>query len=193
MDKQQFSEKIETVASILGLTWCPKKDWSDNTGELKGLGEVDIWVRNGGYQEAEKIMFSSVYPRDNKGQERSNSGQGVTIRVSETKAAEQIARDIQRRFLPEYLKNLIIVQGWIADLNQSYSQKAANLKQIADHFGLEIRENNREGVIYYSAPGIYSIEAYNATLVRMEKVDCTPEQAITIIELLKEGLGRKET
>ena len=187
MDKQQFGEKMLEVGNILGLSWHLKEEWSDNVGELKGPGDVCAWVRNGGYQNKEKIKVFGDYPRDNKGQGQANTDQRVQISVSETKTPDQIARDIQRRFLPDYLKNLAIVQGWIAEINQATDQKAANLQQIADHFGFQIRENNREGVIYHSVEGIYSIQAYSADLVRMEQVDCTPGQAIRIIEILKEG------
>ena len=187
MSKNQFNEKMEAVARILDLTWHPKEEWTDNAGELKGPDKGCILVRNGGYQEAEKIKCSSVYPHDNKGQGWLNPPQRVEIRITETKTPEQIARDIQRRFLPNYLKNLAIVKKWVADTNKLVDQRTANLQRIADHFGFEIRPNNSEGVIYPTVEGIYSIQVYSADLVRLEKVDCTSEQAIKIIEMLKEG------
>ena len=187
MDKQQFNKKMLEVANILTLAWHLKEEWTSDAGELKGSNDVHIWVRSGGYQETGKIKLSSIYPHNNKGQDCARVDQRVEIRVAETKTPEQIARDIQRRFMPCYLQNLALVQKWVTSANKYADQKNNNIKQIADHFGFEVRPDGQEGVIYPNVEGIYSIQAYTTTLVCLEKVTCTPDLAIKIIELLKEG------
>ena len=190
MNKEQFNEKMIAVAKILDLSWKPRPEFHDNIGNLNGPEQVCTHVRNGvySYREEGKITFCSVYPRDAKGQYWAGEKERVNIGVSEAKTPEQIAQDIQRRFLPKYLEHLATMRRKINELNQYNAKKEAALKQVADHFGLEIRDDkNTGGIIYPHLPGLHSVEAYNNQHVKIARIECTPDQAVRIIVLLTEA------
>lgn len=184
MNRELFNHKMTRVAELLSLTWELQEEAYDNRGYLLGSNEEQIFVCTGGYQNKSSIRISSSYPRDARGQYTAYEME-ISINVVETKTADQIAKDIQRRFLPQHRINLAVVQEKIRQSNKYMSDRLANITQIADHFGWELSGQDQE-TIYCPIDGVYRIEALNDMNVKFD-VQCRPTLAIKILELLKMG------
>ena len=178
MSKNQFNKKMTEVAKILGLTWEGRTDTWNNSGHLTGENQVKIWVNS--KEGSQKISFGSCYPCKVLYRDR------VEIGVSEDKTPEQIAKDIQRRFLPAYLVNLKEAIAQIEVHNTYEVAKQANIEKIATYLGEELREgvNGRKDRFYSHTESISAVEAYTDKTVKFT-VEFSPDKAIRIIELLK--------
>ena len=179
MEREVFNEKMEMIAGQLGYTWQPDDTWA-NHGYLIGQDHVKISVRNDDYPHRGRIEFSSVYPIGRSGCYFTRNH--VAITVAETKTPEQIAGDLQKRFLPTYRDNLKKVLAANQDFDDYEARKVATLKTVADYLGEEIRDNR---CIYPIINEIYNIENDGDKFVRIVIHQCTPEKAIEIIKVLR--------
>lgn len=184
MDKQTFNEKMETVSKILGYQWKPYEERGDNYGHLTSSGQIKISAGNADYKLKGRIQFSSCYPQSKNGYPQWSYGDKIEITVSADKTPEQISRDIEKRFLPTYLKNLQIVIEKTQKADKYDADKLAAIKKVADHLQIEISENRDRLNIYPEIKEVYHIEAYSDTEVKFE-VKTTPEKAIEIMDLFK--------
>ena len=186
MEKVEFNEKMKEVAELLGMTWEDREESWDNRGVFSNPNDLDkkLALSNDGYRAKGRIEISGLYPLDGQGKHFPQHGYKLEITVAETKTAEEIARDIRRRVLPAYLKNLAIIKEQIARADKYHNDRMAKIRQVADHFGWELQGQDKD-VIYPDVPGIYQIEALNDTKVKF-RVECSPDTAIRIINIVKE-------
>jgi hypothetical protein len=98
--------KIFTASQIVSGTWRMEPD--ANGGQHARLVRVDsptaMWLSHGGYQKDHRISIHIDWPTDPDTRERfvPYKANGTTeITVADTKSAAQIARDIERRLLPD--------------------------------------------------------------------------------------------
>ena len=192
MEKEVFSEKMKSVANILGYQWELKQEWSNNAGYLIGPNQAKIWVRNDEYVIKERIEFNPCYPETQKGRfgkvyQRYDEKGRMKITVSENKTPEQIARDIQKRFLPPYLEKLQKAVIHIQKIDEYETKKMACLKKVADYLGEDVATPSLKNPRIYSSSvkGLYVITADSNMMIRFE-VEVTPEKAIEIIKILEE-------
>lgn len=185
MTKQEFISKIQKVADILGYEMTVPEESFNNQAELK---KDNIWIhiRNGGYQNQNKITISGSYPRDchNQGYSHKN----LSIGCSQDKTAEQIARDIQKRFLPTYLENLQMVIETNKTIQRSADTKHHTIKALADFLGIpSYKDHNNEYSlpIWNVLPGLRSLEvSYDGTEINM-KLELTLDQTLQVLAILK--------
>lgn len=194
MEKQAFYSKINEVAKVLGMTMEEYPERYDNFCYIVGENEVKICVSNGNYpKNAEsKLRIFSSYPRAQKGGALWDHRHNIEINISSSKTPEQIAHDIERRFLPAYLTNLEIIKKSNKQNDDYIEGKANTIKRVSDHFGWELTGQDKN---FFYPPtieeneidpfeGLHRVEAYDDQKVRFE-LTVTPEKAIEIIELLK--------
>ena len=178
MSKNQFNKKMTEVAKILGLTWEGRTDTWNNSGHLTGENQVKIWVNS--KEGSQKISFGSCYPSKVLYRDR------VEIGVSEDKSPEQIAKDIQRRFLPTYLVNLKEAKAQIEVHSNYEAAKQANIELVATPFGYDLCGHDRDTIWPWDIKEISKIKAYTDKTVKLFEVECSPDLAIRIINLVKE-------
>ncbi len=193
MEKQAFYSKMNEVAKGLGMKMEEYPERYDNFCYLVGEDEIKICVSNGDYpKNAEsKLRIYSSYPHS-KTRALWSHEHNIEIGVSSTKTPEQIAHDIERRFLPAYLTNLEIIKAWNKRDDDYIEGKANTIKKVADHFGWELAGQDKN--LCYTQfmdenekdpfEGLHRVEAYDDKKVRFEII-VTPEKAIEIIDLLK--------
>lgn len=124
--------KLATVAGLLGLVMTPTRDQDDArnpAAELldpKAQDRAGLWLRCDTYGATawKRCACSGVYPRNADGSycdvsEYVNGSKvpAPLIAFSITKTPEQIAKDIQKRFLPDYIARLEKVRARIASTN----------------------------------------------------------------------------
>lgn len=120
-----------------------------------------------------------------------------SINVSTSKTHEQIARDITKRFLPEYLRIFAKIQDKVAVENDYATRRAKNWERIAgwvDTYSAshlqeqgKIRiKSNADGSKNYDA-GYGDINMESADSVKIELRSLPIETALAVLELLQKG------
>jgi hypothetical protein len=123
--------------------------------------------------------LSGVYPNHYPTQ----AGESIFVTVSPSKTPQQIAKDLERRFLPKYIKELQAQKDRIRR-QMEYEQNQKNaLKRIADHFGIEYEPGRK--VLFTHWEEVYSIRNDGEDTVKFD-ITCSPEKAIQILELLQD-------
>ncbi len=183
MELQEFKEKIGKVGVILKMTveFPSDEDMRWNKYAHLTKDHQKIRISNGDYQNEHKLHIYGNFPSSVKG-EPSYYGESISINVSDSKIPEQIARDIERRFLPIYLPELEKAVAQVNSTNLFHQKRTANIQKMADYLGVEFEEDNRE-------PSIYVYDEIKRLGGRQEvrrednvkgELEVTPERAINI-------------
>ncbi|MFZ2937616.1 MAG: hypothetical protein WA066_02805 [Candidatus Omnitrophota bacterium] len=187
MEKQEFISKIQKVADILGYEMTVPEESFINQAELK---KDNIWIhiRNGVYQNEQKIKISGSYPRDCHNQDSSYGLENPSIRCSQDKTPEQIARDIQKRFLPDYMEDLQKVIEQNKTIQEKADTKYHTIKALADFLGIspEKDHNNEYSLpIWNVLPGLGSLKvSYDGTEINLN-LELTLDQTLQVLAILK--------
>lgn len=190
METQEFKDKVLAVGAILGMVveFYPDEDMRWYRWAILTKDAQKIRISNGTNGEEHKLHISGDFPRTIKGESVFYGISQSAINVSESKTPEQIARDLERRFLPVYLPELEKTVERVKETNIYYQKREANIEKLAKYFGVEFKEDNQEPQIYVydKIKGLGSrIEAYGEDTVKFE-LELTPEMAIKVFDLLKE-------
>jgi len=189
MEKQEFVDKVRKIAGILGYTMTIPEESYQNQAILKmPNSDVTINIRTGGYQETKKIYISGSCPANCHGRHHIYNLKNPHIGCSQDKTPEQIARDIQRRFLPDYMEDLKQVLEANKKTQEYADTKNQTMKVLGDLLGIEPKkEHNNEYslLIWDTLPGLDKIEVdYYGTRVDM-KLELTPDQTVQVLTLMK--------
>jgi hypothetical protein len=185
---------IEEIAEHLSGDWEMEPfpdDWGRDGAYLReqhsqailAIGESQV------YSDRHKnlLTVSTDYPKDHEG--KMSSASRPKISVSGNKTGTQIARDIERRLLPEYLpileKELASNRSWneFADKTTAVAQQIARLVKVA----LKPRETT---VSFYHSPfKMLASVMSEAQVVNENEVDLhlrlDVNTAITLLNQLK--------
>ncbi len=192
MEIQEFKERIMQIGAALKMDVSFPSDEDMHWRKYAHLtkDQQDIGISNGDYQNEHKLHISGCFPRTIKGESGRYSGGSIEINVSSSKTPEQVARDIERRFLPGYLPELEKAIEQVEKTNLYHQKRTENIQKMADYFGVKIEEdgNRRDASIYVYdvVKGLGSrIEAQGEDSIKFE-LEVTPEQAIKVFDLLKQ-------
>ena len=89
-----------------------------------------------------------------------------SINVGASKTAERIAKDIARRFLPDFLSSWARWAARVADFDASEDQEARNRQELADAYGGKVVDNG-------SGPHIWAASGVDFTYVSETSVNIT--------------------
>jgi len=187
METQEFKNKVNEVATILKMKveFPSDEDMRSNKWAYLTKEHQKIRISSGYFQSEHKLHIYGDFPRTEK-RESCHYGPSASINVSDSKTAKQVARDIERRFLPVYLPTLQEVLCRVDKTNIYDQKRKANIQKMADYLGVEFKEGNRGPLIYVynELPGLGSkIEAVGEDAVRFE-LELTPDLAIKVFDLL---------
>ena len=170
----------EVPKYLTGWTWTnigwgnkPTKDH----GHLIGSDEKRISVKLDAWHN--RITLSSVYPNHYPVQ----AGESISITVSPSKTPQQIAKDLERRLLPKYIKELQAQKDRIRRQTEYEANRKNTLDRIAKHFELEHDRNLQ--MIYPYWKCVHMVENYGEDTVKFT-VECDADKAIEVLELLKD-------
>ncbi len=157
--------KFNAIAGLLGATVTRQADtdesWHAHASFTLPCGAC-VFVRNG---KGDKLDISPIWPQEEVGNYQTivrpsdlwgDKYKDVvkgdhSISVSNTKIAEQIARDITRRMLPDYLPAWHACKG-LVDERLNYSQgRTAMVERFAK---LAVGDNRGESVYMGNRPGL---------------------------------------
>ena len=133
---------IELAAALTNLTdgaWGSKVDQHGNNTIVENRSGLSFWFRIGGYGNDGKIKIVYDRPRDSKGsyvEVYHPMGGGKidnpSIRVSASKDALTVAKDIVRRMLDASKNVHVLVLDRISDNDDYYSKKRLLAVDLAD-------------------------------------------------------------
>lgn len=184
MTNEQRREQAEAIAKALGWTLEQPHEGNSNYYRLVSPEGVTISMNVGGYAYKGRISFGTLYPQhqsDQHGATRYTSQRdwdrslpynqsgwdGIT--VADTKSPEQIAKDLNRRFLPVYLPL------W-----------AEAVKYCAQQASYWARRSSHEAAIKEAVKGVagLNISYMGSDYARLE-IDASPELAKVLADAVK--------
>jgi hypothetical protein len=196
MRQIRLAHLAQAVAENLEGTWSrrpPKKQANgyDQVGEyIDGPDGATLWLHRF-WRDESRIVVSGDWPRTAGGQlPKRYSEKLPSITVADSRSPQAIARDITRRFLPDYQAKLAEFRQRVADDN-AYHKAVADLSaRMAKALGLEVTDmkTQREGQLRLY--GALSGDAWGDIEVSRDSVtlklhSLTPEKAEAILGLLK--------
>lgn len=141
MEKIELFQKYQAIAEKLGAQFMPGCEL--DRGRFVMADGVEFFAISGGYNYKGKIHITTSFPAhvvNERGESRGTCQRDFMpygsphfdgINVSDAKTPEQIAKDIQRRFLPEYVP---LYQKAVAycDEQKTYWEKRGNLLTLVN-------------------------------------------------------------
>ena len=143
MDAAAFEAKIKKVAEILGYEAEVKDGCWCNLAEFR-KGREDITLGNE-EDRTGRIEIWGSYPRYSTG-DWVYGTENHKITVAETKTPEQIARDMERRFLPGYRTELAEVVEKVQRYDAKVNQETALIQKAAELVNGRIHASNEKAL-----------------------------------------------
>jgi len=152
VDTDFFVKIAQNLCTLTDGCWKPVVDQHGNTSIDETRSGLSLWFRVGGYGNEGKITISYSRPRDSKGNYvevyHPMSGGKIaianpSIRVSASKDALTVAKDIVRRMLDAAKNVHVLVTKQIKDNADYYSKKRLLAMDLADICHAKV--NNPDG------------------------------------------------
>jgi hypothetical protein len=202
---------VVAIAAALNGTWEPRKNYHDShehdfdtqhrilapngSGMCLGCPDEDD-VKRG----KNRVTISGIWPRRNPGEQVTPSSlctdeQAPVITISLSKTPEEIARDIERRFLPLYLPlwEKCSVKG--QELNAAEAKELSVKEEYGAALGIELSNDSKRpgnhinlnvklagGAYFWSSAYVSSDGSLSFDVRNVPK-----ETALKIIKLLRDG------
>jgi len=173
---------------------------------LRNAGDARIYVQFDGYNEPTRLIVSGHMHIDKNGSyvevyEKGADGTGwnrvysPSITVAIKRGPEAIAKDIAKRFLPEYLRVFALAKAKVAEDNAYEAAIAANLQRLAEATGESVPESlscSHSKNFTWRLGGNYHTVTASAKDCSLKLDNLTLEQAEQIISILKaDALDKK--
>lgn len=175
--------KMRQVFKLLGFTVVEPLDpntWSARLSAVKD--QADIFIESDGYMSQGRFVITGSYPRTRRGEYISYGINKVEITVTNKKTAEQVVKDIERRFMPDYMVELNKVIKQVEDDNDYHDSRESMLTELKGSKLDDYEEKNGEFSIS-STYGVWgTVKAYRDN-VTIELRDLTVKQAKQILDI----------
>lgn len=129
-------KRLKNIAGILGF--IPDKK-NENASIHMKKGHQCLWLHAGGWRNKGRLEINGVYPRDIKGSYTisgyDNNPKSITISL--TKTDEQIAREIEKRFIPLYLPALELALKRVAEVAQAEQDRNHVINELGKILGIK--------------------------------------------------------
>jgi hypothetical protein len=184
----ELNLKLDKAFSILGFKRKPNDEKPFERISSKYInGDMSLYVSTSGYEKW-KIRISGDYPRNWKNEYIRpydyNEKASDSINVSHEKTADQIAKDIERRLMPEYKIRLAKVQKLNKSSND-YQNNSIKLLEELKGFPADKYETENRKFSLHMETGFCSIDVHGNE-VSLDIHSVSGETAKKIIAILKE-------
>lgn len=117
----------------------PEDEWTRDWVDLVRADGATIRVKVGGFRLAGRVSFYGIFPnyRDGSGYTPDRE-ERVLITCSATRDPAAIAKDVQRRVLPKYLKAFKRALAYVRETDRRSDEGDGIAHRIADIFGGEV-------------------------------------------------------
>jgi hypothetical protein len=167
----------QCVAAHLSGNWTPHPRGTDWIAEIRGPNDSAIYLE----RSKGRLVITGRFPSSDSGIFVPLYADRPRITVRANRPPKDIAGEIERRFLPEYLP--LYREMWMlcVGYRQAEMQRREHLALLAEAAGSEVLHDS---VRWYGEHG-GRIEVRHDGRVKME-IDTTVEVALKIVEILKE-------
>ena len=185
--------KFRAVMGELGyplVTWDSEERWNASVEGRDAEAGEGVWLRASLYEKW-RVKASGVYPREKGGYVdvydpvTNKRVSAPSITVSGEKSATQIARDVERRLLPDYRKRLALVRARVQAGNDWQAETERTLESVKGEPLDEEEKRDREVNFYRETGKLGGIKA-SGKGVSLEVSDVTPDQARRILGIIRE-------
>lgn len=183
MDREKLIELTGAIAKVLGWDYKSNKECWTQTITKDGKG---LHVRTDG---RERLIISGVWPRftDSAGCAQIALPHYVKeecrdITVAAARSPEAIAKDIERRFLPEYNRVWEKLVKHCEEVTTHYEEKRRNWEKVCKRIGAD---PNKHTVSIDVQGGWAYIYAESAKSVRLDLRGIPVDLALKVIDLVE--------
>ena len=204
MDSKDLTVLTQGIADALGSEWevqMEDDNWSRRINHK--LSQKRLYISGDGYNKPTKVTISGYLNVGENGQyvqvyQAGTDGTGWhkqdpgSISVTIARGYEVIAKEIKRRFLPEYDRIMTLALAQVQKDKEYKDAKRANLERMANAAGHTLpakdeRYQRRDDAFNVSF-GHLSVEVKAGQSDIDIKIDnLTPAQAENLLQLLKQG------
>jgi len=181
MNNAHFRRKVLNVADILGYE--AECSVSVNRASMSRDDALLFISSSDG-----RLRISGVYPHSKDGN-RGYNLKDVTITVTVEKSATLIAREIERRVLPDYLEELEEATRQVNERNDYTETRGANIQELSDVAGVSIASGFDRDVPAFRFGGDrnyqHQVKCQGKDTIEMKLDSLTVEQARKVITVLK--------
>ena len=185
------------VATVLGMTSAPTNEEYMRHNERYTLTGPDYAIRLhfDGYRNLGKVVVHPDWPEHDH---RSVVGaQNLDISVSYARGAEAIAKEIQRRFVPNYLEGLAKAKATIAQQVAFQTALEATIKRLGPLTG-DVADFDRDGkpLTQFALRHLRSTEGYgdmrvnSGDSVTLQFHSIPPYLAEKLLKTVQEATGK---
>ena len=191
MDLTTLAKDVATeLGKLRKEGWTSGDGWHTSQKRLTGPDGAELFVNVNEMQHRGRLLASGNYPKTNGRPGRES------ISVGLTRPAAAIAKEINRRLLPEYLANLAEVHHYNDTERTQHEERGGVMAKVAGLFGqtyeqqpYELGRSNtyRDSFRLYGAQASGSVEATGRPdTLEMELRSVPIETALRILAILAE-------
>lgn len=193
---KNIAQQLHVLQPEAGWSYAPTywENWQSNGTELtrhaaiKSADGREIHISRSTYPVKDRFTIDGAYPLNAKG-EQIWLGHGTSqpsITVAQTKNAQQIAKEILRRFLPDYEAHRAKVQERVNQDNQHFDY-VEHAKRLLTEVGCSFRDDfaQMEGGLPRDFPGYGRVQV-NGSTVDLHLRSISPELAVSVLRLIQE-------
>jgi hypothetical protein len=195
--KISLSKLAADIAQALGAPWTvrpPREGYEDENHPTRVLvngAGAQIWVRADEYDIRGRASFSGSLNIGKNGQyetvyENGNRVSVPDITVALSRGPEAMAKEINRRLLPEYLRVLALAQAQVVRENERRAKKRAALSKLAGIAGTKMdfeKEPDRDR-LYLPGSRSGHLDVHYDGDVQFERITVTQAEAEHILRYL---------
>ena len=203
MDTKELTALTQSISDALGADWyVPEQEGGNWARKIQHKTmNATLYISGDGYNKPTKCTISgglnvgpngqyvevheNVKRNDYTHWERVDPG---SISVTIARGAAVIAKEINRRFLPEYFRILALANSQVVKENDYKKAKRANLVRLAAAAGKTLANDDRE-VFNLSAREAYGDVSTSEKTASITLHSLTIEQAEAILRLLTSNLS----
>lgn len=174
------------VAQCLTGKWTVKPQDDDRTSaELAREDGVSFYIHGPSYQRKDKLYIGGKWPQNPRTNQMAVPyGERPSIGVSPSRSPEQIAREIERRFLPAFVPLYAKMAEQIAN-DERLNDGAMDLaRKVAEVLGKPITKDWRNDVAFSRYVGPATIDIQRSGYVKMEfRISGAPARVLALVKL----------
>lgn len=193
-ERQALAPKIIEVVKLLGLRPEVHPEYHFVFGHDDAVPGFRLDINLAPYKDAGRLSISGHFPENTYG--LYFEGQRVepvpSIGIANTKSAEVIARDIGKRFLPQYRDTFTLYRKALESRNNYEGTKKANyeriqalVKSVSGRGSTDYSERNQEVSLYGFGPVNYGDVRMSGSDSVELKINTTVEGVLALLEAIK--------
>lgn len=180
MERLAFERKVNEIASIGNYTVTFH---SMSFPRFAHLRKGDQHIRITSDERIDRFIVEGYYPESEIVGEHISGIEDVKITMTETKTAEQMEREMLRRFFIPYLDQLGDAVKQILALREFERNRRATADRLWEAIGGKISGGHR--YMFPSDIGVYNIEVCSAESIKFDLAHMPLVKALKLVEFMK--------